>query len=757
MHSVSPVERPAGRTRGPVGDTIVLWPAPSFQRNFRGTLDSTAVEVSVHGSAENLTRLCGNMRDEKQAAVQDPLIGQVFGGKYSMRRLIGRGGVGLVYLAEDISSGDEVVIKLLSPDWSRKPEAVRRFEREAERLAGVRHPNIVRLLDQGHEADRAYLVMEYLQGELLSDTIADHTRLDLQTFVPIAAQVLKGIGHAHSRGVMIRDIKPANIMLCERKGRANFVKILDFGLAKLTRDERPVTEEHVLGTAGYLAPEVIQGASTLDLRVDVFSLGALFYKMLSGQLPFEGDESATVFYKTIHDDPKGLHEALPTDHDVPEGLIALVHACLSKDPAQRPDDANAIVEQLIDVVPASLFRLPKVATPGVPTRVSGTGEVPRAGYGNTGMVQLVGDQAISGRHQTVPAALRAPRSKPKPKPSAHAEAKPEPVTLSAPGQDPDHTGPIPVAEPHNGRAVIGLLAAGVLLLGGATAYLLTRTPQSAAGGTKEASVAAPRNDAGAPTPADDVDYEEQLVEARTLIEQGELEAASELLDGLRGPARRLPDLAGRVERADDELIVAKLMAAGSSFEQDNKTAAAVAAYRDVLEVDAGHVGARARLAALAPGDALPERATPPTPTPAVYAPVDIGSRPLANLFIDGEARGTTPFVGKLSVGTHEIRMTARGYTAWEGTLEVRESGTEDLRVRLEGKGGRRRTPRGPESAPERPGQPKPQAQPQPNPKPDPEQDPKPPAPPKGKSNSVFLPTKDKTSENGGGVFLPTKD
>lgn len=615
------------------------------------------------------------MGDEKQAAVQDPLIGQVFGGKYSMRALIGRGGVGLVYRAENTQTHEDVVLKILSPDWLQKPEAVRRFERESERLGGVLHPNIVRLLDSGQDSGRAYLVMEYLDGELLSDFITARRRLDLQTFVPIAAQVLKGVGHAHSRGVMLRDIKPANIMLCERKGRANFVKILDFGLAKLTRNEQPVTEEHVLGTAGYLAPELIEGNDDPDLRVDVFSIGALFYFMLSGQLPFEGEETATVFYKTIHNDPVPLHDVLPIDHAVPEGLIKLVHQCLSKDPGARPDDANAIVEELIDVVPASLFRLPKIA--GVPHPIAG--EVPRAGYGNTGLFQLVGSQANSGRHHAVSAvsvdsgAIATDVADVDDTPSV------EPVTLSHPSQDPQYTGPVPVAGHQNRSAILGLSAAVVLLAGGMVYFAIQggRTPQDGrdAMQAREASIASAASaDTRAPAPID---------------------VASNLKDG---------------------------------------TAATVKP--DGLEADADQRSAQEKLEVLSAPGTKPE---------GVSVRVELGSRPAANLSIDGEPRGTTPFKGSLRVGTHTVRMTARGFAPWQGEFEVLKTGTEPLHVRLVGN--RKNT--GERGEP---------LDSSPSPDPVPKTTPTPSAEPATpKSKSVFLPTQDESRKDGGGVFLPTKD
>ncbi|MBC8072537.1 MAG: serine/threonine protein kinase, partial [Deltaproteobacteria bacterium] len=316
-------------------------------------------------------------------ASTDPLIGQTLDGKYSIVRLIGRGGVGLVYLARQSEPPRDVVVKVLAPHWADDPEALKRFDREAKRLRGLNHPNIVEMIGNGHDGERAYLVMEYLQGELLSDHVARKRRLTLEEFVPIAAQILKGIGHAHSRELMVRDVKPANVMLCERKGRANFVKILDFGLAKLLRGEQAITEEHVMGTVGYLAPEAIKGES-IDLRVDVYAIGVLFYYMLAGRLPFEGESNAAVFYKTINEQPRDLAELLGHSHGLPRGLIDLVHACLEKDPEQRPADADRIVERLIDVVPASLFRLPRAATEkhGIPVSIA-------PGVGNTGLMELL--------------------------------------------------------------------------------------------------------------------------------------------------------------------------------------------------------------------------------------------------------------------------------------------------------------------------------------------------------------------------------
>ena len=268
----------------------------------------------------------------------DPLIGHALGGKYTIKKQIGRGGVGLVYLAEDREREREVVVKVLAPNWSNDDEALARFEREAKRLSGLKHPNIVTMYDYGKESRRAYLVMEYLRGELLSDYVDRHRRLTLEQFVPIAAQILKGIGHAHSREMMVRDIKPANIMLCERKGRANFVKILDFGLAKLTKGEQAITEEHVMGTVGYLSPEQIRGEE-IDLRVDVYALGVLFYYMLSGRLPFEGENFPQLVMGILTASPAPPSTHLP---GLPSAVDDFFACALAKEPDERFQDARAM-------------------------------------------------------------------------------------------------------------------------------------------------------------------------------------------------------------------------------------------------------------------------------------------------------------------------------------------------------------------------------------------------------------------------------
>lgn len=282
--------------------------------------------------------------------------GEVLGGRYTILDRLAQGGVGVVYLASDAQGSEPVVLKLLGPHAQDDPDAVARFEREVRRLSAVAHPNAVRMLGHGYYEGRAFLVMEYLQGEVLEARLRARGALSLPEAVSITAQLLEAVGHAHEQGMMIRDIKPSNIMLCPRDGQADHVVLLDFGLAKLLDEgTADITRSQIVGTMGYIAPEVLRGA-TVDLRVDVYAIGVMLYRMLSGRFPFTGDNDAAVFFQTVHVEAPKLVELLPLYHGVPDELIALVHECLRKEPSARPEDAIELKQRLAGCVPATMLQ-----------------------------------------------------------------------------------------------------------------------------------------------------------------------------------------------------------------------------------------------------------------------------------------------------------------------------------------------------------------------------------------------------------------
>lgn len=585
----------------------------------------------------------------------DPLLGQTLGGKYKLERLIGRGGMGHVYLATELAKASErapdgesrqVVVKMLAPSLAQQPQAMARFDREAKRLDGLRHSNIVEMYDHGHVGGRAYIVMEYVDGELMSDYMAKKGVLTLAEFVPIAAQILKGVGHAHSRDLMIRDIKPSNVMLCERKGRANFVKIIDFGLAKMLEGDEDITKQHFVGTAGYLSPEQIKGLE-LDLRVDVYALGVLFYQMLSGRMPFEAENDTTMLYKHVHDFPAPLSEVLPANHGVPEELIHLVHDCLEKDPKQRPRDANEIVEKLIDCVPMAMFKLPPVATP---KSGSSSTDIPVSALSTAALTAPTGETATYLEREPGLGAPESTGSRPLVPPSSERPVAPVSTTYALPSE------PAPAK-----RSMMPMLLGGLVIVGLAIGAVVLL-------GNKD-------DDATAKGEAATGDLQTKLDEAETLADAGDFAAADKALASIRGQVDDQPAMRGQLERLDKKIEVGRLLAAARKLDEGGKVDAAIAAYEDVLEADAGNAEARERLADL--------RAKPAAEQPVTTGVAfSIKSEPVADLVIDGTPIGTTPFDSTLAIGKHEVAISAEGYESWTQTIEVKAADNLPISVKL---------------------------------------------------------------------------
>ena len=267
--------------------------------------------------------------EERRRRTLDDLEGECLSGSYEIIRRIGKGGMGVVYLAKQTKLGRDVCVKVLNSDLIDNEDAVGRFQREARGLSILHHPNIVTIFDYGRDGDLAYIVMEYAQGITLGKYIKQNGAMSLETFLPIAVQILKGIGEAHKLGLIHRDIKPANIMLCELEGEKNFVKILDFGLAKLAKGDDDVTKEHQLvGSASYMSPEqILTGVS--DTRTDVYALGVMFYLMLAGRKPFVGPNDNVILYKHVNEAAAPLKTVVEESQNVPEALcdaIDLLHA-----------------------------------------------------------------------------------------------------------------------------------------------------------------------------------------------------------------------------------------------------------------------------------------------------------------------------------------------------------------------------------------------------------------------------------------------
>src|SRR5512139_995923 len=220
--------------------------------------------------------------------------------KYRIVSKLGEGGMGEVFLAEDLELKRKAALKFLPDEMVSNPEALAHFQREAQSAAGLNHPNIVTVYEVGRHKGRPFIAMAYVDGEPLSEVIK-RGGLSVGRIIEIAQQILDGLASAHRAGIVHRDIKPGNIFI-DREGR---VKILDFGLAKPGGAGKLTGELSTMGTVFYMSPEQTRGEE-VDGRSDLFSTGAVLYEMLAGHPPFEGKHIAAVVYSITNEEPKPL-------------------------------------------------------------------------------------------------------------------------------------------------------------------------------------------------------------------------------------------------------------------------------------------------------------------------------------------------------------------------------------------------------------------------------------------------------------------
>jgi serine/threonine-protein kinase len=254
------------------------------------------------------------------------VAGTLIGGKYRIVEEIGRGGMGIVYKAEDTKLKRTVALKFLPPHLMDSPDLKARFIIEAQAAAALSHPNICVIYEVGEAEGQSFIAMEYVEGETLRDKIRKGPMAPHEALT-IASQVAAGLGEAHRKGIIHRDIKSANIMVTN-KGQA---KVMDFGLAKLQGGSSLTRSQTTLGTVAYMSPEQARGGD-LDHRTDIWSLGVVLYEMLAGKLPFRGDHDQAVIYSILHDEPESLKMALP---DAAPELEQIVGQALAKKPADR--------------------------------------------------------------------------------------------------------------------------------------------------------------------------------------------------------------------------------------------------------------------------------------------------------------------------------------------------------------------------------------------------------------------------------------
>ena len=291
------------------------------------------------------------------------LIGRVFHGRFRIEKLIGRGGMGAVYQAQQLGLDKPVALKVLAKHLAEEERQVERFKQEALRSSKLRHPNTIRVLDYGQSDDGyLYLAMELLEGTELSKVLRDGP-LEPRRAVKIARQICKAIGEAHAHGLVHRDLKPDNIFLCDFFGEKDFVKVLDFGIAKFMEDtpgQEALTQTgFICGTPLYIAPEQALG-KPVTARTDLYACGVLLYEMLVGAPPFRADTPIAIVMRHIHDQPPDLRHFKP-DLNIPIELERLVFQLLAKDARERPSSAEEVGMALEDVLSSGLLGKPRTA------------------------------------------------------------------------------------------------------------------------------------------------------------------------------------------------------------------------------------------------------------------------------------------------------------------------------------------------------------------------------------------------------------
>ncbi|MGZ3442111.1 MAG: serine/threonine-protein kinase, partial [Polyangia bacterium] len=287
---------------------------------------------------------------------EDPIVGRLIADRYRVLATLGRGGMGAVYRVEHVMLKKELALKFLHPELGRLDEVARRFEREAEAAARLDHPNIIGVTDFGRTADgMLFLVMELVQGQSLTELIRPDgvgRPLPVERALHIERQILRALEHAHQGGIVHRDLKPDNVMIVTRDGERDVVKLLDFGIAKITAptDEaapngQALTQAGVIfGTPEYLSPEQAMGEEA-DQRADLYSAGIVLYEMLTGKRPFDAPSKVTIVSMHLTQKAMPVTQAAP-DAGVPKWLERVVEHAMAKKRDERYPTAQAFLQAL---------------------------------------------------------------------------------------------------------------------------------------------------------------------------------------------------------------------------------------------------------------------------------------------------------------------------------------------------------------------------------------------------------------------------
>jgi serine/threonine protein kinase len=282
---------------------------------------------------------------------RDALFGQVLADRYRVLDLIGKGGMGKVYLAEHIALGKRVAVKVLNPAYTHRPDQVKRFLREARAASKIGHENVIDVIDYGEMPNGSvFFVMEHLQGEDLGKLLRRTGSLPWSRARRILLQICRAVQAAHAKGILHRDMKPENCFIIHRNGMRDFVKVLDFGIAKMHEENNRVSHTltqagALIGTPEYMAPEQVQGEAG-DARIDIYALGCIMYQLLTGQLPFSDKTMFGVLSQQVNVRPVPPRQLSP-DADIPVEVEAIILKAMEKDRNLRFQTMAELIEGIV--------------------------------------------------------------------------------------------------------------------------------------------------------------------------------------------------------------------------------------------------------------------------------------------------------------------------------------------------------------------------------------------------------------------------
>ena len=334
----------------------------AFEQFLRGTADGLDFDVMLEAKgkdlallrlrehlgretalcAPNLTRARVRIGHNTNEFMMSTLVGMQLSGRYRLDAQIGAGGMSTVYRAFDVNLERRVAIKLLHREMSADSDQLERFRREARAVAQLSHPHIVGVIDAGEDENRPYIVFEYVEGETLKDRIRRLGRLQVDESLAYAIEIARALGCAHAHEIVHRDVKPQNVLL-DAEGLA---KVTDFGIARSLRDDSLTADGRVLGTTDYVSPEQALGHD-VDGQSDIYSLGVVLYEMLTGEVPFHGENQISVAMKHVREDLPDIQRARP---EVSATTAAVLDRMTDKDLAHRYADVPSLVADLEDAL-----------------------------------------------------------------------------------------------------------------------------------------------------------------------------------------------------------------------------------------------------------------------------------------------------------------------------------------------------------------------------------------------------------------------